>query len=196
MNRVVAKEMRREQLGRNHEQGLVNVGSVPGWGSKDGWLHLSIVWTAVVNALKDKEPPGDIVILDEYRIEELPSRWPPSKGWLIGRRTASWETAVDRLGLPAWDTKRGLKVGGGIADTFSIDSHPLYLGRNGVLYCNPRKPTPNGTNAEWGASYRSAADIPGAWTAKWMPYGTYHPRQEVADALMNLVRIHALHPRT
>lgn len=159
-------------------------------------MDLSVVWTVVVNALKDKEPPGDIVVLDECRIGELPSRWPPRNGWLVGRRTANWETAVDRLGLPAWDTKRGLRVGGGIADTFSIDSHPLYLARNGVLYCGPREPTPNGTNAEWISSYRSATDIHGAWTAKWMPYGTYYPRQEVADALMSLVTIHGLNLRT
>jgi len=195
MNRLAAKQVREENSTRKHEQGLVKVGSFLGSGSHDGWLPLSTVWSTVVNALKESEPPGDIMILDEGRIGELPSRWPPISGWFVGQRTARWETAVDHLALPAWDTKKGLMVGGGIADTFSIDSHPFYLGRNGVLYCGPGNPTPNGTKAEWISSYQSPTDIHGAWTAKWMPYGTYYPRQEVADALISLLTIHGLHPR-
>jgi hypothetical protein len=195
INRLVAKQEREQEAARHHEQGLVEVGSALGKDSQGGWLQLHVVWTAVFNALKDKEPPGDILMLDDRRIGELPSRWPPREGWLIGRRTAKWEAAVDSLGIPAWDTGRSLNSGGGIADTFSIDSHPLYVGRNGVLYCGPGKPTPQGTHAEWMSSYRSAADIHGTWTAKWSPYGTYYPRQEVADALMNLATIHDLEPR-
>jgi hypothetical protein len=196
VNRLVAKQVREEEAVRADKQGLVDVGSALGPGSHSGRMQLHVVWAAVINALKDKEPPGDIVILDELRIGELPSRWPPREGWFVGRRTANWEEAVDRLGLPAWDTKRGLRVGGGVADTFSIDAYPLYVGRNGVLYCGPARATPNGTFAEWRSSYRYSTDIDGAWTAKWMPYGTYYPRQEVADALVNLVAIHGLSPQT
>lgn len=191
------KQVGQEEAVRDHEQGLVNIGEIFGPGDFGGRMQLHVVWTAVFNALKDEEPTGDIVILDDLRLDELPTRWPRTQGWMSGRSQAKWEDAVDRLGVPAWDTERGLKSGGGIADTFSIDSHPLHLGRNGVLYCGPAKPTPNGTHAEWRASYRSASDIHGVWTAKWMPYGTYYPRQEVAEALTkltNLVAIHALSP--
>jgi hypothetical protein len=155
-------------------------------------LQLRILWTAVFNALKDREPAGDILILDDLRLAELPSRWPQTQGWMSGRSREKWEAVVDRLGVPAWDTERGLRSAGGIADTFSIETQSLYLGRNGTLYSGPDKPTPNGTHAEWKSCHRSAGDIYGVWTAKWMPYGTYYPRQEVAEALKNLATIHSL----
>lgn len=110
------------------------------------------------------------------------------------RKLTRWNAAVDELGVPAWNTEASLRSGSGIADTFSLDSHPLYVGRNGVLYSAPGRSTPGGTYAEWTASYRSAADVPGVWSARWLPYGTYYPRQEVADALANLVAIHSLRP--
>jgi hypothetical protein len=157
-------------------------------------IPLHDLWNAVFRAIKDSEPPTDLVILDEHRLGELPSRWPRSQGWFQARSLASWNDAVDRLGVPAWDTEMTLSYGGGIADTFSIEHYPLFLSRDGAVYCDPARPTPGGTHAEWRASYRSAADVPGAWSAKWMPYGTYYPRQEVADALANLIAIHNLDP--
>jgi hypothetical protein len=87
-----------------------------------------------------------------------------------------------------------VRSGSGVADTFSVDEHPLYLGSNDVLYSNPARPTPNGTYTEWKASYRSADDVPGAWSSKWA-YGTpFYPRQEVAEALASLVAVHGVSP--
>jgi len=148
----------------------------------------------VFEALKDQEPQAEAAILDERRLGELPTRWPPTGGWRRERNTAKWNAAVDRLGVPAWSTKSSLSAGRGVADTFSVDEDPLYVGRNGVLYCAPARPTPEGTLAEWRCSYQSADEIPGVWSARWLPYGTYYPRQEVADALANLVAVLDLRP--
>lgn len=193
--RLGREQVSREEASREHARGRVrfDLGSAS---SKQGnWLLLRDVWIAVFNALKTKEPPADFHILDERRLDELPSRWPPRKGWFQQRRLAQWNAAVDGLGVPAWATKASLREGVGVADTFSIAQQPLCVGRNGILYSNPSRPTPNGTYAEWRASYRSADEVPGGWSAKWLPYGTYHPRQEVADALANLVTIHGLQVR-
>jgi hypothetical protein len=186
--------MREEEATRDHELGLVDFDAAADPLEQDGRLSLGEVWPAVFNALVAKDPPADIVVLDDRRLEELPSRWPPTRGWMKERSLAKWNAAVDRLGVPAWNTKASLRSGSGIADTFSIDEHPLYLGRNGVLYSGPAGPTPNGTHAEWKASYRSADDVPGMWSAQWMPYGPYYPRQEVADAFASLAAIHSLSP--
>lgn len=190
--RLAQKQLRKEETTRNHETGLVDVGTALGSTEQRGPLPLRDLWIAVFNALKGKDPPADIVVLDQYRLDELPSRWPRSQGWLRERSLTRWNTAVDRLGIPAWNTKAALRSGSGVADTFSIDSHPLYLGRNGVLYCEPARPTPNGTHAEWKASYASADDVPGVWSSKWAYATPYYPRQEVAEALANLVALHDL----
>jgi hypothetical protein len=189
---LAQKQLRKEEMTRNHEMGLVDVGIVLGSAGRGSLLPLRDLWAAVFNALKEREPPADILILDQYRLNELPSRWPRSQGWMKARSVVKWNTAVDQLGIPAWNTKAALRSGSGVADTFSVDSHPLYLGRGGVLYCNPARPTSNGTHAEWKASYESADDVPGVWSSKWA-YGTpYYPRQEVAEALANLVALHDL----
>ena len=190
--RLAQTQMREDEAARDHDRGLVDVGELPGLVDAGGRLQLSVLWDAVLKGLEERNAPTDIVVLDDLRLDDLPSRWPRTQGWMSGRSKAKWESVVDRLAVPAWDTQRGLRSGGGVADTFSIDTSPLYLGHNGVLYSGPANPTPNGTHAGWSASYRSAGDVDEAWTAKWMPYGTYYPRQEVAEALANLMQIHAL----
>jgi hypothetical protein len=181
--------MRAEEVARDHELGLVDVGGSLGPAGQSGRLPLRGVWVAVSAAIRVKGPPADIMVLDDGRLEELPSRWPRPRGWKRKqeRSLAEWNAAVDRLAVPAWDTGATLRSGSGIADTFSVDEHPLYLGSNDVLYCNPARPTPNGTYAEWEASYRSADDVPGAWSSKWAYGKPFYPRQEVAEALVNLV---------
>lgn len=190
--RFAQKQSHKEEATRNHEMGLVDVGGALGLADQSGPLPLRDLWIAVFNALKEREPPADIVVLDEHRLNELPSRWPRSQGWMRERSLAKWNTAIDRLGIPAWSTRAALRSSSGVADTFSVDSHPLYLGCNGVLYCNPARPTPNGTCAEWKASYGSPDDVPGVWSSKWAYDTPYYPRQEVAGALANLVAIHGL----
>lgn len=192
--RLLEKQLGEEETIRDHEQGLVDIGESLGPGGFSGKVHLQNLWDAVFDALEDEEPTSDIMILDSRRLDELPSRWPRTQGLLSGRSRAKWEDAVDRLAVPSWNTGRKLKVGGGIADTYSISSYPLYVGRNGVVYCAPEQPTPNGTHAGWSSSPRSASAVPGAWTAQWSPRGTYYPRQEIAEALANLAAIHALSP--
>ncbi len=185
------KQAREDERARNHESSLVEVDASLGSTGRDR-VSLGDLWFAVSAAVSTKGPPADVMVLDDRRLDELPSRWPRSGGWMQERRLAKWNDAVDRLAVPAWDTKGTLRSPGGIADTFSIDHHALYLGDNDCLYCGPARPTPNGTYAEWQASYGSADDVPGLWSAKWMPYGTYYPRQEIADALASLVAIHNL----
>jgi hypothetical protein len=194
MNRVVQKQVREEEMACDHESGLVNVGASLGSADQRGRVPLRDLWVAVSAAVRAKSPPADIMILDDRRLDELPSRWPRSGGWMRERRLAKWNAAVDRLAVPAWDTKATLRSGSGIADTFSIDQHALYLGGNDRLYSGPARLTPNGTYAEWKASYGSADDVPGLWSAQWLPYGTYYPRQEIAEALAGLVAIHGLSP--
>jgi hypothetical protein len=59
---------------------------------------------------------------NEHRLNELSSRWPRSQGWMRERSLAKWNAAVDRLGIPAWNTRATLPSGSGVADTFSVDS--------------------------------------------------------------------------
>lgn len=190
--RLLDNQAREERASQDHEAGLVEFRASTDPAREGDRLPLRSVWAAVFNALKERQPRADVSILDERRLDELPSRWPPTGGWRRERNTAKWNAAVDRLGVPAWSTESGLSAGRGIADTFSIDHDPLYVGRNGVLYCAPARPTPEGTLAEWRGSYQSADEIPGVWSARWLPYGTYYPRQEIADALANLATIHGL----
>lgn len=194
MDRVVQKQVREAEMVRDHELGLVDVGASLGSADPRGRVPLRDVWIAVTAEIRAKEPPADIMVLDDRRLDQLPSRWPPSGGWMRERKLAKWNAEVDRLAVPAWDTKATLQSGSGVSDTFSVDHHPLYLGSNDVLYCGPARPTPSGTLAEWKASYQSANDVPGVWSAKWLPYGTYFPRQEVAKALADLVATHGLSP--
>lgn len=195
-SRVTQKRMRAEEAARDHELGLVDVGGSLGPPGQGGRLPLRDVWITVSAAVGAKDPPADIMVLDDLRLEELPSRWPQPRGWKRkqDRILAEWNAVVDRLAVPAWDTGATLRSGSGVADTFSVDEHPLYLGSNDVLYCNPARPTPNGTYAEWKASYQSTDDVPGVWSSKWAYSTPFYPRQEVAEALANLVAVHSVHP--
>jgi hypothetical protein len=194
VSRGVQKQIREEEASRDHELGLIDFGDSLRSTGQGGRLSLRDVWIAVAAAIRAKNPPADIAVLDECRIAELPSRWPELRGRAKKRERiqTEWNAAVDRLAVPAWDTKATLRAGSGVADTFSLDEHPLYFGSNGVLYCNPSGPTPNGTHTR-GRTYRSAVDVPGVWSSRWAPAGaSFYPRQEVADALANLVAVHGL----
>jgi hypothetical protein len=190
VDRLVKKQAGEAAKSRDGRLGLVEAGGSPGADGQPAKVPLRDVWVAVCAAITAKSPPADAMILDLDRLDQLPSRWPPSGGWMKGRRLARWNGAVDERAIPGWDTQATLQIGSGIADTFGIEHLPLYLGSNGVLYAAPRRPTPNGTLAEWQAGYRSADDVPGPWTAKWLPYGSYYPRQEVADAFASLAALH------
>lgn len=193
-DRVVQKQVREKEMARDHESGLVDVGASFGSADQRGRVPLRELWVAVSAVVRAKSPPADVMVLDDRRVDELPSRWPPSGGWMREARLAKWNAAVDRLAVPAWDTKATLRSGSGVADTFSIDQHALYLGGNDVLYCGPAMPTPSGTYAEWKASYQSADDVPGAWSSQWAYGKPFYPRQEAAEALAGLVAIHGLTP--
>jgi hypothetical protein len=70
--RVAQKRMRAEEVARDHEMGLVDVGGSLGPPGQGGRLPLRDVWIAVSAAIRAKDPPADIMVLDERRLEELP----------------------------------------------------------------------------------------------------------------------------
>ena len=70
----------------------------------------------------------------------------------------------------------------------SIESYPMYLGANGVIYADPRNPTPGDTFPEWHTSCRSAEEVRGIWHPEWgISSVTINGRVEVAAGFANLV---------
>jgi hypothetical protein len=162
--------------------------------SEEAAAELRQIWLAVLESLLSRQPPHDLMVLDALRLAELPSRLPDRRGWRQSSRVAKWIQAADRISVPAWDMLATFRIGGYFGETYRVVPYEMYLGGNGVVYCNPRMQDSNGAHADWEASFNSAEEVPGIWRPRVAgPHDdAIDGRQEVAIGLARLVAKHSL----